>query len=185
MSSDSLAFIYILKDPDTGEPRYVGKAKNPKVRFSEHVCPYFLRRNTHKNNWIKALLGVGTLPVLEVVAEVPKNEWSFWECRYIEFFKEVGARLTNATRGGEGFTGRHSQATREKIGNANRGQKRSLETCEKIRLIKIGHSVSSATREKLRAANLGKFPSAETTAKRRVALLARWKRVKEAGARHL
>ena len=29
-------WIYALLDPETGEPRYVGKAINPQVRYAQH-----------------------------------------------------------------------------------------------------------------------------------------------------
>lgn len=92
-------FIYVLKDPGTGEVRYVGKAHDPKTRLRWHLSE---KGDTHKINWIKSLKVDGKAPLLEVIDEVPIEYWQQWEAAWIYFFRETGTRLTNATSGGDG-----------------------------------------------------------------------------------
>lgn len=173
-------FIYVLKEPDTGEIRYVGKADDPEQRLFQHLKD---PKRNHRTNWIKSLKDSGKIPVLEIVDEVPTSEWSFWEAAYIQFYLENGAELTNGTLGGEG--GSPTRDVREKIGLANRGKRRSVEhcqkmsklltgkkyppksgeTCEKLSQALMGHEVSEETRAKIGAANTGKVRSPEVCQK--------------------
>jgi len=137
----SITFIYALKEPDTGEIRYVGKSDSPKERFKQHVREA-KKGGTHNRTWILSLQKLGLLPVLEVLDSVPSVEWDFWEREYIRLFKALGFRLTNTTEGGDGvflrvpgFTGkRHSEESNEKNRLAHLGKKRPPEECEKISL---------------------------------------------------
>lgn len=92
-------FIYALKDPTTGLVRYIGKADRPDRRLSVHLAS---KEKGHRTNWIKSLVDRGLRPELEIVDEVPFEEWPMWEIAYIENFRELGYPLTNLTVGGEG-----------------------------------------------------------------------------------
>lgn len=98
-------FIYALKDPETGNCRYVGKSDNPKGRFSYHLHVKD-RKPNHRTNWIAHLAAHGKRPVLEILDEVPKAQWQFWEREYIRIFRAIGFDLVNTTEGGEGQEGR-------------------------------------------------------------------------------
>lgn len=52
-------------------------------------------------NWIKGLKKEGLKPILEIIDEVDKIEWKFWEKHYISLYKSWGFRLTNLTEGGD------------------------------------------------------------------------------------
>ena len=41
-------------------------------------------------------------PLIDVVDEVPENQWEFWESFYISLFKSWNFNLTNKTLGGTG-----------------------------------------------------------------------------------
>jgi len=150
-------FIYCLKDPQTGKPRYVGKSNNPRKRLSRHcVESQFVK--THKDCWIRGLLLRGTRPILEVLDEVPISQWKFWECEYLRVFRLVGFDLTNLAPGGEGgaVPGRiMSVETRRKIGQTMMGNKRFLggkmpeSAKEKIRQSRLGRKLSPASRKKI------------------------------------
>lgn len=94
--------IYVLRDPDTHEPRYVGKAENPKTRYTQHLGPSSLKGRTHKAKWLAALIRDGKKPILEVLQWVTRRQWSKAERHYIAEFKRLGARLTNGDEGGLG-----------------------------------------------------------------------------------
>lgn len=159
-------FIYVLKDPLLGDIRYVGKAKNPKVRYLKHLK---VREKTHKSNWIRYLLSKGLKPELEVVDEVPDSEWPSWEAAYIQFFKESGQPLVNGTNGGEGVSGHvHSERTREKIRASHLGKLRGTYSPEHRRHISealSGRELSEAHRKSLSISHAGKIFSFETRQK--------------------
>ena len=94
-------FIYSLTDPITNQVRYIGKADNIKKRFSSHICLKNLIKPTHKNNWINSLKNKGLKPILNIIDEVPNNEWEFWEQYWISQFRVWGFDLTNLTEGGD------------------------------------------------------------------------------------
>ena len=65
-------------------PFYIGKTKNVKIRFPRH-------KYTH-----------GTDIEIVILDEVEKDEWKFWECYWIEQFKQWGFILENKNKGGGG-----------------------------------------------------------------------------------
>jgi hypothetical protein len=76
--------IYYLHKGDN-VPFYIGKTKNKKL---------------HRSYQHKRLYGKDTL--LEVIDEIPTEEWKFWEKYYISLFKSWGFKLTNKNNGGGG-----------------------------------------------------------------------------------
>jgi len=96
-------FIYCLIDPITNEPRYIGKANNPKERFKNHLNKA-RDKNTHKRNWINSLKKKSLKPRLEIIKEVPISEWHKYEKYYIAEYKKLGYNLVNYTNGGDGAT---------------------------------------------------------------------------------
>lgn len=95
-------FIYALNCPETGECRYVGKANNPRERFTRHLSEA-KKKNYHVSNWIKSLTVRGLQPLLEILDEVPNDAWKSWERAWIKISREIGMSLTNGTDGGTGF----------------------------------------------------------------------------------
>mgnify|MGYP001031736385 CR=1 FL=1 len=93
-------WIYALLDPETGEPRYVGKAINPQVRYAQHLSER--GRKTHKQCWLAKLNAYGLVPTLELLEQVPEPEWQAAERHYIAEYRRLGARLTNGDDGGYG-----------------------------------------------------------------------------------
>jgi len=93
-------FIYVLRDPETKDIRYVGKSNNPKRRLYNHLRKY-KDVGTHKRNWIDSLKDK---PILEIIKEVPKSEWQTYEKYYIEYYLSIGCNLVNWGDGGEGLT---------------------------------------------------------------------------------
>lgn len=126
-------FIYVLKDPRTGEVRYVGKTKNSlRKRLTDHI--YDSKR--HKNrraNWIKSLAKKGLEPIIELIETVSSGEdWAEREKYWIKWYRGNGCNLLNMTDGGEGSAGYvYTEEVRKRIGDASRGKKRSLDAIEK------------------------------------------------------
>lgn len=96
-------FIYALKDPKTDKIRYIGKANNPDERYHNHInkCR---DKNTHKRNWINNLRQEKLKPILEVLEEVPIEQWKEYEKMYIKKYLDEGCDLMNYTEGGDGCT---------------------------------------------------------------------------------
>lgn len=95
----SKTYIYMLIDPISRQPRYIGKSNNPLDRLKFHIGD---KRRSKKKYWIQNLRSQGLLPLLEIVDEVSLNEWQFWEIYWINQMKAWGFNLTNGTEGGEG-----------------------------------------------------------------------------------
>lgn len=143
-------FIYVLKDPRTGEIRYVGKAKNPRYRYYSHTS---CREKNHRGNWIRALNAEGFRPVLEIIDEVLETDWPSWEAAYIEFFRDAGCALVNATNGGEGRCGPGGPCTeerRQKVSAALKGVPKSTAHRAALSASKTGKPLSVAQKEALK-----------------------------------
>lgn len=52
--------IYCLCEPETGEPRYIGKCSNPGARLFQHLS----RNVVSTAKWIDELLAVHTIPLM-------------------------------------------------------------------------------------------------------------------------
>lgn len=102
--------IYYLHKGDN-VPFYIGKTTSEKDRKSQH-------RNTF-----------GKDTILEIIDEVPTQEWKFWEEFYISLFKQWDFKLTNKNNGGGGSVGGYenplvSQAHKGRISpNKSKGKK--------------------------------------------------------------
>jgi len=132
-------FIYTLSD-DSGV-RYIGKSKNPKLRFKKHLkeCR---QKITAKEKWIFSLLSNGKKPVLEILEEIVNYDWQNTEIYWISQFKVWGFKILNGTSGGEGSDGfkgkKHSKTTklimREKaLLNRNRNAKLNKQQIQEIK----------------------------------------------------
>jgi len=167
--------IYVLEDPD-GKVRYVGKTKQkPGHRLSQHFHKALNGGRTHRDCWIASLVKSGFCPVMRVIESIEGNG-SKAERKWISEYRSIGAKLTNATDGGEGTLGAKlsestrckmskartgvvfSEERRRKISEAKKGVKLSDEHIRNLRLSHTqaeykghGHSVSDETRKKISA----------------------------------
>jgi sarcosine oxidase delta subunit len=103
-----LTRIYILKDPENQQVRYVGKTvKSLKARLTDHL---YERKNkfgllNHKINWVKSIKNKGLEPIIEEVDSCPWDESQNLEMYWISQFRAWGFNLVNQTDGGEGCLG--------------------------------------------------------------------------------
>lgn len=125
--------IYGLTDPNDSshELRYVGRSMSGLVRPSRHFAGSYRKQrdgrwqhDQYVNRWIRSL--DGRRPEIVVLEEIdfsvadPDADLNMQEALAIEFYRELGHRLTNGTAGGEGTRGhRQSIDTRQKIGASN------------------------------------------------------------------
>ena len=59
--------IYYLICPVDGKVRYVGKSRNPKQRYKDHVAD--VGDTTGKKKWVTKLKSLGLTPVLKIVQQ--------------------------------------------------------------------------------------------------------------------
>lgn len=132
-------YIYVLKDPKTGDIRYVGLTRFPVKRLNNEVnYPH----TKHLKNWVNSLKSVGLKPTMEIVEESEEGAACGVERKWITEMRSRGCRLINYTDGGErGYkcTDEYRAAVsasqkgkkrkpltaehRKRIGDANRGRK--------------------------------------------------------------
>lgn len=96
--------IYALRDPLTGEPRYVGQTINdPERRLYAHIQSSRKKNGGYCRNWIRQLLAEDLLPVLTVLQDdlLTAEELHEAERYWISLGLERGWRLTNVTAGGD------------------------------------------------------------------------------------
>lgn len=135
-------FIYTLRDPISNLVRYIGKADDINIRLNEHIrkCDYSI---TYKNNWIKSILKKGYLPIIEVIDEVPYDEWGFWEEFWMDLIRSWGCDLTNLASGGQG--GNLGSLVNSKISKALSGIPKSEEHKKKLAESRKGKRHSEST----------------------------------------
>lgn len=88
--------IYALKDPLTGEFRYIGKAKDPKTRMR------YYKSTSSVGKWIASLKGLKTKPDVVILEEGKGSEWGPREKHWISVYREKGEPLLNRCSGGNG-----------------------------------------------------------------------------------
>jgi hypothetical protein len=131
--------VYGLRDPLTRELRYVGMSRKGLSRARDHFKPCMVQKdyakhNRHKAAWIKRLLDGGLKPepfVIEALGSVEelREAEQFW----IAYFRAIGSRLTNKTKGGEGVFGyRFSDLQRKMISERTKAAMKSPEVRAKL-----------------------------------------------------
>lgn len=105
--------IYALKDPQTGNIRYVGATCNLAKRYLLHLhaAP---KITTKCAEWVRELKACGMRPVVEVI--IPCSmDWQADEQAAISRLRDEGFDLLNQTRGGLGcYDLLPSKTTRQK-----------------------------------------------------------------------
>lgn len=162
-------YVYELRFPE-GKPFYVGKGSDSGERL-------FRRAHNHwrKHQLVKLVIAAmkdrGERPIVSIVFESDSEEAAFAEEKRL--ISEYGRRfngglLWNVCDGGRGGTPRGlplSEAHRKKIGDANRGRKRTAEACERMRLAQLGKKRSAEHIAKVASARKGRVVSEETRRK--------------------
>ncbi len=155
-----ICYIYGLVDPRSNKVRYVGVAASPYHRLYGHLHEHINNPelDTYKVRWIKKLIGLGTPPRMVILETLPREGWEVREKWWIAHYRHIhGNALTNSTEGGEGWNGmHHSEDTKKKCSEWQRGRKLTEEHRRNISLGLIGRPVSEQTREKRRVAMTGK-----------------------------
>lgn len=143
--------IYGLIDPRTAQLRYVGKTgKTLLSRLKTHLKDS-RRKTDHKCRWIASVVRDGLVPEIFEIESV-SGAGDEEEIHHIAQFRSLGCALVNYAPGGRGVTA-HTEQTKKKIGDANRGRTPSAETRKLISEAGLGRVFSEEHRAKIAAAN--------------------------------
>lgn len=173
MTTSGTYYVYEHWRLDRDECFYVGKGKGYRAyshrsrnRFHKAICEKLQR--------------IGSAFEVRIVASGLTEQEAFdLEIERIQFWREMGVDLANATNGGEGVSGlkmseeaRHKMRLKklgkkqpkevvEKRISPLRGRKQSAEAIEKSAAWRRGRKLTQEHREKLSKAHTGKTVSAE------------------------
>lgn len=170
------AYIYVLKDPESGAVRYVGvTTARPARRFSGHLHHANVGRRNRLYIWFRHVLRRGLMPQMHVIETIPAGPgWADAEQRWIKHFRAAGAVLTNMTDGGDGtFCLVMTASHRAAIGAGNKGRKHTPIAVANMKEACKGRRVSPEALQKAWAANRRDTRSAETLQRQREAQLGR------------
>ncbi len=98
----NLVQVYQLKDPRTGEVRYVGRSRNVARRALEHRAE---RANDKVFSWLKELKTLGLKAECSVLETCDKGEWHGREQYWIKKLRADGAALLNTRPSGNAVKG--------------------------------------------------------------------------------
>lgn len=88
------------------EVRYVGwRSKSAAARLRHHIQESISQAKTHKHHWILSLVSIGLVPLMETIEAGSGPGYAEAERRWIAHYRAQGARLVNATDGGDGLLG--------------------------------------------------------------------------------
>jgi hypothetical protein len=86
--------VYALSDPRTNEVHYVGRTKQVKRRYTEHLKR--AHHNEIKEAWMKELKEVGMVPTLVILeSNIDESLICERENHWIQYYLDQGAPLTN------------------------------------------------------------------------------------------
>jgi group I intron endonuclease len=154
--------IYKIENTDTGKI-YVGSSVNIHRRWNEHKRD--LKKNEHgnkylQNSWNKYGGGSFKFTVLETVSDTTKliEREQYFIDTLKSHDKKIGFNIFKTA--GSPLGRKHSQETKDKIGQSNRGKKYSEQALENFRnaqrLRRETYVISDETRKKLSLANTGR-----------------------------
>lgn len=139
-------FIYALQDPITKEIRYIGKSNRPKERLMNQCNEH---ANTYRCHWIQSIVSKGKKPIQIILEELDgDSDWQERERYWIQYGREIGWPLTNATSGGDGVPDLPPE-TRERMRLTWLGRKHKPESLEKMRKASTGVKHSEASKQKM------------------------------------
>ena len=181
--NNNLFYVYMLSDPITGTPFYVGKGSGRRC---------LRHRTSQKNNLLKGTLkklhDQNLEPIIAKLHEMLDESKAFAIER--DMIKKFGRRnlgtgsLCNLSDGGEGPSGlKHTDETKAKMSDSHKGNKCAVgykhtpEAREKMSLQRrgnifaLGHKHDPETRRKMSAKASGRPQSTEHKARRAAAMI--------------
>src|SRR3990167_10915064 len=122
-------YIYGLIDPRTQELRYIGKTYDLSKRLRYHATQRFGKN--HRARWILSLYKIGLCPEIFIIEEISTSLWEDSERFWINYFRSIGADLTNGMSWGIGGIS-PTQEVRDRMSKSHKGKKFTDEHRRKI-----------------------------------------------------
>lgn len=94
--------IYLLSDPRTDEPKYIGYSVNPTARMKQHAQGARNGAFSRSAKWWRELLHLGLEPVFSILELAKDGQQQHAERAWIRRFRDAGHSLLNGTDGGNG-----------------------------------------------------------------------------------
>jgi hypothetical protein len=98
-------YIYGLFDPGDDKLFYIGKTRNARQRFNEHMYRCNKKFNLKTYNRINEIMQSGLRPYYKIITGVNESNWQNIEIKLIKYYRKLGFDLTNVTSGGMGGNG--------------------------------------------------------------------------------
>ncbi|AFY49019.1 group I intron endonuclease [Nostoc sp. PCC 7524] len=164
--------IYAIINKIDGKS-YIGSAtKSFNHRWYNHK--YYLRLNKHHSPYLQRAWNKygGDSFEFKILEIIPKEEWIY--NKYVTDFEQIyldtyQPEYNICPTAGSKIGYKHSEETKKKIGNSNKGKTRSEEARKRFSESYKGKSPSLETREKIRLANTGRIKSEEERKKLSIA----------------
>jgi hypothetical protein len=176
-----MKLVYQLKDPDTLIPKYIGKGRalRPYEHFSQikkgsRAVSYRL------TSYLRGLLKEGKEPLVEIIADNLSND----EAKKLETnliikhgridYEENGILLNHRLEQTDWTGKRHTDKSKQKISEANRGRKQQPEHTKKLQQVNTGRKHpprSEEWKQKQRESHLGRKDSPEALERKHLAHL--------------
>lgn len=113
-------YIYLLKCPIDGSPKYIGKSNDPNKRKDGHKSKSKTKDNP-LSKWIKQLNDKNLRPIVEIIEEVNYEEWIEKEKFYIKKYRDEGFDLKNVNNGSNGLSGPNQTSFKKGNKSWNKG----------------------------------------------------------------
>ncbi len=91
-------YIYALICPIENNVKYVGKTKNPKTRYNQHVKKLD-KSFTPKRKWLEMLFEKGLLPKIKIIEETNEIQGRDREQYFCDFYKDTILNIHNPEKG--------------------------------------------------------------------------------------
>lgn len=99
-------YIYYLICPIENKVRYVGKTKNPKSRYKQHISKLD-KLITPKRKWLESLFEKKLLPIMKIVEETTVERGREREQYHVELHKDTILNIHNPGKGMKSFEGKY------------------------------------------------------------------------------
>lgn len=90
-------FVYYLICPIDNKVKYVGKSKNPKTRYKQHIKKLD-KQSTPKREWLEKLFKKGLLPKM-IIVEIFEGDARHIEQKHVKINEKTILNIHNPERG--------------------------------------------------------------------------------------